>query len=186
MGTRNITAVVLDGEYRVAQYGQWDGYPDSAGVKILEFCQSVLAKKSGRKAFAEKVSRATFLSADECDKQRNAPTARFHRDTGSKILAEVWKSEEGLLLYNDINFVGDSLMCEWAYVVDLDKKTFEVFKGFNKTPLADGERFATIPLDESAVKIGPYYQVRHVKTYSLKCLPKKKVFLDDFGCEDEE
>lgn len=25
MGTRNLTAVYLDGQYKVAQYGQWDG-----------------------------------------------------------------------------------------------------------------------------------------------------------------
>ena len=27
MGTRNLTCVFKDGEYKVAQYGQWDGYP---------------------------------------------------------------------------------------------------------------------------------------------------------------
>ena len=27
MGTRNLTVVYLDGQYKVAQYGQWDGYP---------------------------------------------------------------------------------------------------------------------------------------------------------------
>ena len=27
MGTRHITAVVAEGQFVVAQYGQWDGYP---------------------------------------------------------------------------------------------------------------------------------------------------------------
>ena len=27
MGTRHITAVVSEGQFVVAQYGQWDGYP---------------------------------------------------------------------------------------------------------------------------------------------------------------
>lgn len=31
MGTRNLTAVYLDGQYKVAQYGQWDGYPEGQG-----------------------------------------------------------------------------------------------------------------------------------------------------------
>lgn len=31
MGTRNLTAVYLDGEYKIAQYGQWDGYPKDKG-----------------------------------------------------------------------------------------------------------------------------------------------------------
>ena len=28
MGTRHLIAVQLDGEYKIAQYGQWDGYPE--------------------------------------------------------------------------------------------------------------------------------------------------------------
>ena len=32
MGTRNLTAVYLDGQYKVAQYGQWDGYPEGQGI----------------------------------------------------------------------------------------------------------------------------------------------------------
>lgn len=37
MGTRNLTCVVLDGVFKVAQYGQWDGYPTGQGQTIKEF-----------------------------------------------------------------------------------------------------------------------------------------------------
>lgn len=37
MGTRNLTAVYLDGQYKVAQYGQWDGYPEGQGITVLTF-----------------------------------------------------------------------------------------------------------------------------------------------------
>ena len=37
MGTRNMTFVVESGEYRVAQYGQWDGYPSGQGLNIVDF-----------------------------------------------------------------------------------------------------------------------------------------------------
>jgi len=37
MGTRNVTSVILNKKQVVCQYGQWDGYPSYAGVKILEF-----------------------------------------------------------------------------------------------------------------------------------------------------
>lgn len=37
MGTRNLTCVVKDGEYKVAQYCQWDGYPEGQGQTILNF-----------------------------------------------------------------------------------------------------------------------------------------------------
>jgi hypothetical protein len=36
MGTRNSTLIQVDGEYKVAQYCQWDGYPSGQGVGILE------------------------------------------------------------------------------------------------------------------------------------------------------
>lgn len=37
MGARNLTAVYLDGQYKVAQYGQWDGYPEGQGITVLTF-----------------------------------------------------------------------------------------------------------------------------------------------------
>jgi hypothetical protein len=36
-------------------------------------------------------------------------------------------------------------MCEFAYVLDLDKKVLEVYRGFNKTKLKKGERFFEMP-----------------------------------------
>lgn len=37
MGTRNLTCVVKNNKYVVAQYGQWDGYPTGQGQTIVEF-----------------------------------------------------------------------------------------------------------------------------------------------------
>lgn len=40
MGTRNLTMVIdRKGEIKVAQYGQWDGYPAGQGATILEFAK---------------------------------------------------------------------------------------------------------------------------------------------------
>ena len=35
MGTRNITRVLLDGEVKINQYCQWDGYPTGRGADVL-------------------------------------------------------------------------------------------------------------------------------------------------------
>ena len=32
MGTRNLTMVIQDQQTRIAQYGQWDGFPDGQGI----------------------------------------------------------------------------------------------------------------------------------------------------------
>lgn len=41
MGTRNLTMVInKQGELKVAQYGQWDGYPSGQGATILRFCSN--------------------------------------------------------------------------------------------------------------------------------------------------
>lgn len=41
MGTRGLTQVILDGEYKISQYGQWDHYPSVAGVKVLDFLRTM-------------------------------------------------------------------------------------------------------------------------------------------------
>ena len=37
MGTRNLTMVYSNGNYKVVQYGQFDGYPSGLGVQVLSF-----------------------------------------------------------------------------------------------------------------------------------------------------
>ena len=57
MGTRNLTAVYIDGEYKVAQYGQWDGYPEGQGMTALTFLRDKMDTNSLRRLSA---NRRTF------------------------------------------------------------------------------------------------------------------------------
>ena len=52
MGTRNLTIVFMDGKYRVAQYGQWDGYPEGQGLTCLRFVRDQMNEKYFRDALS--------------------------------------------------------------------------------------------------------------------------------------
>lgn len=160
MGTRNLTCVIMDGKYGVAQYGQWDGYPSSSGVTIYEFLKTI--EKDGTiEEFKNKISRCRFISEDE---QRNlwigcgatpgstsvgmdvaekfkARYSSLSRDTGANILNLIHTSPEPVLLTNSIEFANEGLMCEWVYVLDLDTLRLKVYRGQYNEPHLASERF---------------------------------------------
>lgn len=58
MRTRHLIAVQLDGEYKIAQYGQWDGYPEGKGVDVLHF----LRNRMDEEKFKVALRRSSFIS----------------------------------------------------------------------------------------------------------------------------
>ncbi|HFU4540570.1 TPA: hypothetical protein ACGPBT_002852 [Klebsiella variicola] len=115
-------------------------------------------------------------------KQYSAKHPSLSRDTGAGILALIQNASDPVPVNVYKEFAADSLFCEYAYVVDFDKGTFEVFKGFNRTPLAEGERFAFL----SDKAENGYTPVLHVKTYQLDALPTDEAFLAELEHQDEE
>lgn len=180
MGTRHLIAVQLDGQYRIAQYGQWDGYPSGQGDTVIEFL-----KNWDRPVFEMKLRESSFMTPAEMEAldakikiEKIDWTERFPaltRDTGAKILQIVQDSAPGIKLKNGIDFAGDSLFCEFAYIIDLDKNALEVFVGFNHKPLEPGDRFYDTPLDPEATKnkdgSQKYFQIRLAKSFPLSDLP---------------
>jgi hypothetical protein len=197
MGTRNVVAVVVDGQYKIAQYGQWDGYPDGQGADVLEF----LRTEMNPKVFKSKVRALRFLTEDERKAEWAAAGADLteewvtwevsarhkelypqnSRDTGAGILKLVQDGPDGMTIEDEIAFVADSLFCEWVWVVDLDRNTFEGFEGFNKTPLGNGERFFFLQEGEPE-----YYPCKLRASFSLDKLPTKEEFLRRFEDDYDE
>ena len=202
MGTRNLTAVILNGEFKVAQYGQWDGYPSGQGLTALGFLRDgmkperfVERLKACRWITEEEYSRglisaganpdAEFISMEVGERFKKA-FPYLDRDNGAKILNMIQDSTGEVLLRDSHEFASDSLFCEWAYVIDLDKRTFEVYRGFNNDPLPDGERFSSYPIREKSSDGTPYYPIKHVMTFSLDALPTDDKFLKTTEPEEEE
>lgn len=191
MGTRHLIAVQKDGEYKIAQYGQWDGYPSGQGLMVLAFLRKLGADPLYAASFARGLETVRFISEDDLrrrwedvgaddsgfvsldisDKFR-AKYPENSRDTGAGVL-DLVAEKQGLGLYNHIDFAQDSLFCEWAYVVDLDNNTFEVFEGFNRHEVTEG-RFAGPKESGHDKSYGP---VRLAHKWPLGSLPTDEAFL---------
>lgn len=199
MGTRHLITVYLNGEYKVAQYGQWDGYPSGQGVDILNFLRNCNIEK-----FKESLQNVKWITHDEikrrwreyghnidegdgfvsCDlaDRFDKRYPELSRDTGAKILNIIYGSTNTVKIKNSLDFANDSLFCEFAYCIDLDKMTFEVFEGFNENPIDKSERFYSEEVRECSSG-DKYYPVRIIATFDLNNLPSNKDFCD--ACEYE-
>ena len=205
MGTRHLICAQHEGKYKVAQYGQWDGYPDYQGAKVLAFLreqfnrEQFLARLADTYEATDEAIRQLYIEAgadakklDEeglvdygVAKKFSAMTPSLSRDTGSDILALIQNSTAPVPLRFDVEFAADSLFCEWAYVIDFDKSTFEVFKGFNRTPLAEGERFFGATCNQ-AHRTDEYQPVKLAAQWTLDALPDENAFLATFASAEEE
>lgn len=108
------------------------------------------------------------------------------RDTGAKILKHIANATMEVLAKNKLRFAGDSLFCEWAYVIDFDKAQLEVYRGFNTSPVPDGERFAGPEFSRTEEINGTtYYAVKLAKVYPLEALPDDDTFCRDLSEDDE-
>ena len=197
MGTRNLTCVYLDGEYKVAQYGQWDGYPSGTGVDVLEFVRD----KMNRIVFEKKLRAINVLTEHEVQKKWQSVGAddsglvnmeisnffqktnpQLHRDCGADVLNMIQEATEGFEIKKELEFAADSLFCEWCYVIDLDRNTLEAYEGFNKTPLGDYERFKF--LEELCRE--EYQPVKLKGLWSFNLLPTNDEFIADLETEEDD
>lgn len=200
MGTRHLIMVVHGGETKIAQYGQWDGYPEGQGVTVLNFVR----KKAKLAKFKEALKKVRFSTeADEKKKTKFLESIgckngwmdmdqadKYHkkypynsRDIGAEILELVTNSKDKeIVLVDSTDFAGDSLFCEWAYVIDLDKNQLEAYSGFNKEPLDADERFANIAKDGES----EYHGIRCLKKFDLDKLPTKRKFISELKRIEKE
>jgi len=210
MGTRNLTCVVSDGEFKVAQYCQWDGYPSGQGATVLSFLKgepvddvearypsNVEKSRFGLEGlvfdleqFRENVRGCYKIDEEDLykiwldefgvdlkasngmvnmeDSDRFAAKYPWlNRDLGGYILPYI-QGNGPLPLQVDVEFAGDSLFCEYCYVVDLDTERFEFYQGFQKK--SNNDRFAQYFMKPEH-RNETYYSVALAGSWSLDDLP---------------
>lgn len=194
MGTRNLIAVYLDGEYKVAQYSQWDGYPEGNGIECLHFLRN-LYNEHGEPDIREMFRNLSWYSKEELDKiygllgvdesgwltiEQSKRLKKYcpelNRDTGAGILDLIVQHSGNMKLCNSLGFAKDGLFCEWAWVIDLDKNMFQAYEGYNKHPLKEGDRFYS----DFDLEDHDYYGPKFVAEWDLMRLPSDEEFLKAF------
>lgn len=188
MKTRNCTVVQINGEYKVSQYCQWDGYPDGKGISILDFLRN-----SNLDKFKENASNLVCISEEEINnlwKECGADDTGFvesetvdnfkekyphlYRDIGGGDILKLIEEGEINSVFLDTGFPKNSLWCEWCYVIDFDKKILEVYKGYNKEKLSESDRFYVPDLSIET----EYYSVKIVISFDMNNLPSNYDFIN--------
>lgn len=183
MGTRNLTMVIdQNGNKKIAQYGQWDGYPSGQGATVLNFFRD----KENVQKLIDKLPIVRFLEFDGRDKEfidnYNSNTSKWSnepdnrtpeqiqwfktymtRDLGAMILYSVINSNDAEILLLDQEYTAKSTinhrsMIEWTYVVNLQENKLKVHSTLDFPP---------------------------IKEYDLDNLPDLETFINDFNDEEE-
>jgi hypothetical protein len=148
--------VIINNEFKIAQYGHCDGYLEGAGLDIINFIKLNFSNNSKLEEFKTKVSKLEFYSDIELEilKAKNSNYPVFYCENSNEIL--------NLVLNNNItkvesysDFASNSLFCEYGYVLNLDSLELEIYLGFNKNPVPKGERFCNFKKSD-----GDYYPIR--------------------------
>lgn len=176
MGTRNLTMVVKDNEFKIAQYGQWDGDPSEQGKTVLEFL-----KKADIPEFIKKLDDLSFINIsqmseseiDVLNESADITHPHLSRDHGAKILELVDQGANELL--DQHSFAGHG-SCVWAYLIDFDNNNLEVYKGGNKDIITEGRFLSS---DKTLERSNGYEPIILIKTYSLNSLPSLQKFVED-------
>jgi hypothetical protein len=179
MGTRNLTMVIdQEGQTKVAQYGQWDGYPSGVGAGVL----SILSNKELFEKLKEGLRKVRFLDKEGVDKDfieeysKNAPefsnepdnrtqeqkrwfSTYISRDLAEEVLINIANSkDEEIVLINQEETGKSGSWVEWSYLINLKDNTFGVYGYIDQEP---------------------------IKVYSLNELPTVEDFISDLENEED-
>jgi len=148
MGTRGLIGFYKKGVTK-AMYNHFDSYPSELGVYIKEYIADANASKMNGD-----FDRITLVNDSD-----TIPSER--RDFQGCI--EIGQMVDG------IDFIKDSLFCEWAYLINLDRGVLEVYRGFQHKPAKNRyaltkDELAVIKADLKAKGKGEWYTSHNCAT----------------------
>ena len=212
MGTRGTTGFIVNEELK-ASYNHFDSYPSGLGVATLEFLRTYLAEDP----VGELRRQAMRLQVVDEETKPTPEQVKYLSDGGFANLSVGEQSEtdwycllretqgdwsailDAGYMLDGRNFPLDSLFCEWAYVINLDTETLEVYEGFQKELPKEGYWAGRPTAEEDKQvyqehlawclandrepwrpEVSEYKAVKLIATYPLAELPEDEDFLAYF------
>lgn len=130
MGTRHMIGIIKDGTWVLGQHGQWDGYLEGQGERIVDFFLNHYNKAK----FAEGLKHVTFPDDEywktkdkEIDLNWDETYPWLSRDCGANVWGIIQNLTEDVPFVDNHEFAENALFCEWAYVFDMDNDELEVY-----------------------------------------------------------
>lgn len=176
MGTSAVMYVFEGGKRRFAILSNFDGYPSEAGVNILEF----LCNRKNVQKLSASLDKCELITPKERAEYRRI-SDNWENDYAKEHPGYTIEGDGGFLrtlISSDdpvsaIDWSNDMRTSDWAYVIDLDKNTFEVYGGMNDAPLEKDERF----YDGMPPKNG-IYPFKEVAIFDIDDLPSDDEFIE--------
>lgn len=161
MGTRGAYGFRINNQDKVT-YNHFDSYSDYLGEKIMEYIA-----QTSREKMVEVATRIILVSDSSTPSPSLIQKYMKYADTnvGEQTIYSWYcllrNAQGSLFPYNDdlrhmidsSSFLLDSLFCEWAYIINLDSRLLEIYKGFNKDCNARG-RYANMTVKDKDDYVG--------------------------------
>jgi hypothetical protein len=168
MGTRSSIGVHVNGKDKLT-YNQYDGYPTGMGVEVYTQVCALIKELGWDKVttLANKMKQVKSQKEFTAKQKEKFGDLWQQVDTGKNMYALLrglqGKLDEMLkrgMMTEDNTFIHDSLFCEWAYILNVDEKTFEIYQGF-QTEKHDSGRYKDVESDRG------YFACKLIHTLDL-------------------
>jgi hypothetical protein len=160
MGTRGAFGVRVDGKDKIT-YNHFDSYLEGLGKDLAVQVGQMMRRKNALEQLREKARSVVLIKEEESLSDavgdvRAKELAQKYGNAGVSTGVDTYAAlrelqgdlkailDDAKVMIDAHSFLADSLFCEFAYIVNLDDDSFEIYRGFQKTPHNDG-RYATMP-----------------------------------------
>lgn len=184
MGTRGLVGFQKNGQVKTS-YVHMDAYPSGVGIDVLEWVRIITSLDPDLDGLGEAVDALVLVDQDEMPshtelrKLKQAGLRPSEDEEWYGVLRGVQGDLRAALalgfMVDSNKFGHDSLFCEWGYVLNLDTRTLDLYKGFQESDHTDGW-WATHP-DPEAHVASSYRSIRRIRSYSLDDLPSESKFV---------